>query len=145
MNKEMFRKIWSFGAYWASLVLIFGLIFFGDKKLVLLLNPEYHFSRFWTWDIIGILMLVTCLTSYFISKKITGTKEALYKIWNFGAYWGSLMLIFATIFFGVIKFTLFWESKYTFSRFWTWDIIGIVTLLTCLLSFVLVRQSHAKK
>lgn len=147
MDKVMLRRIGSFGANWASLIFIFLLIFLGDKKLIPFLDPDYHFSRFWDWDIAGILMLFTCLVGFFISKRITGTKEALYKIWNFGAAWILLIFIFNVIFFGAREFILRWEPNYThtFSRFWNWDIVGIVILATCLISFVLTRQSHAKK
>ncbi len=134
MNKLLHRKIWSFGGYWASLMLIFILVFSGIKIVVHFMSPEYQFSRFWTWDIIGIVMIFTCGISIWTAKKITNAKEAFNKIWDFGSAWASMVVIVSVIFFGVQIIQSWLDPKYVFSEYWAMDIIGATMLIAMILS-----------
>ncbi|MDP2676168.1 MAG: hypothetical protein Q8O83_00570 [bacterium] len=153
MNKILLRKIWSFGAYWASLMLIFILVFSGIKIVIHFMSPGYQFSRFWTLDIIGIAMIFTLSISVWTAKRIANAKEALNKIWDFGLSWASIMLIVSVIFFGTHIVQSWFDPKYLFSEYWAMDIIGATMLAAIILSmwfsglakFLFRPAQHTKK
>jgi len=147
MKIDLFRKMGFFGGCWFSFMIFVGAIFFGSQWAITATNPDYVFSSFWRWDIIGIMLLVTCAVSIFVTKKTTALKETFKSIWNFGPAWVFLMFIFNFMLFTWKQITLHMNPDYSFTKFWQWDIVGIAAIATCIVSIYLIwfKGRHAKK
>lgn len=158
MNESSIKKIPVFGLYWISLLAIFLSMLFGTKRLVLFFIPDYSFSKFWgtnirEFDAPFILMIFTVILSILIAKRAFGIKETLKKIGSFGICWAASVCMVAIAFFGAKKYILLNDPDYIFSGAWSWDWVGIITLIflafsawvTGFINFLVTGKLNGKK